>query len=35
MVMLHRKLRNVYTGNVENGEQTLAGYETRVYEIMG
>ena len=29
------KLRNVYTGNVENGEQTLAGYETRVYEIMG
>lgn len=35
MVMLHKKFRNVYTGNVENGEQMLEGYGTRVYEIMG
>lgn len=35
MIMLHKKLRNVYTGEVETGEQTLSGYGTRVYEVVG
>ena len=35
MIMLHKKLRNVYTGDVETGEQTLSGYGTRVYEVVG
>ena len=34
MIMLHKKLRNVYTGEVETGEQTLSGYGTRVYEVV-
>ena len=33
-ITLHRKLRNVYTGKKETGQQTLFGYETRVYEVM-
>jgi beta-galactosidase len=32
-ISLKKKMRNVYTGQEEEGEEKLAGYETRVYEI--
>ncbi len=32
-IFLKKKMRNVYTGQEEEGEEKLAGYETRVYEI--